>query len=209
MHGTTQIITVANLKGGSGKTTTVAHLAAAIAATGLVVWIVDADPQGSALRWSEQAEWAIPTLALPVRNLHAKLAGVVPPGVDIVIIDTPPLGEQRGIVHSCLRVADLALITMAPTMVEFERLNDVWTAIADADDVRSVSLTAAVLLNRTIANARSTRIFRELIEGSGHTVVSTAVPRLEAIAQSFGAPVAPTESYARVADEVLRSLGRA
>ena len=48
-------ITVANVKGGVGKTTTAMFLAAGLARHGRTL-LVDADPKGSALRWSEQAD---------------------------------------------------------------------------------------------------------------------------------------------------------
>ena len=197
------IFAVSNLKGGTGKTTTTCHLGAAFEDQGLKVFIIDADPQGSALRWAEAADWMIPTVGLPVRNLHSQLAGIVPPGADVVIIDTPPLDEQAGIVYSALRAADTIVITMAPTMIEFERLQDVWAAIEEIEPLRNTPTRAVVLLNRTVTNANSTPTFRAAIEESGHRVLETTIPRRESIAQAFGAPITDLSRYKEVAAELL------
>ena len=66
-------VAVANLKGGTAKTTTAVFLAHVMAAEGRTL-LVDADPQGSALGWAETAEeLPFSTVSLPVRNLHRQL----------------------------------------------------------------------------------------------------------------------------------------
>ena len=48
------IVALLNQKGGVGKTTLALHLAGAWARQGRRVTLIDADPQSSALDWSEQ-----------------------------------------------------------------------------------------------------------------------------------------------------------
>src|SRR5689334_4663055 len=99
---TTSFIVVANLKGGSSKTTTAAYVAHVLHEQGSRVLIADADPQASALRWQETAEWPLPVIGVATKNLHRELPGIVGDRFDHVVIDTPPLESQTGIVMSAL-----------------------------------------------------------------------------------------------------------
>lgn len=198
-----------NLKGGTAKTTTTAFLAHALADAGLSVLVVDADPQGSALRWAESAGWPMPVVGLPVKTLHTQLAGIAG-GRDAVVIDTPPLDEARGIVLSAMRAASYVLVPTAPTPIEVERLPAVRAALDDVAELRpdGVPPPASVLLTRTVANAVSTGAWRAAVSDAGWHVLTAEVRRLEVFAQAFGDPIkdAANTDYGMVVSELLDAV---
>src|SRR5207302_8639224 len=91
-------VALANLKPGTGKTTSAVWLAHVFAQAGNSVLLVDADPSGSALEWSDLAamyptlappEAAFPfrIVALPSRDLHRRVPGLAHTA-DVVIQHT-------------------------------------------------------------------------------------------------------------------------
>jgi chromosome partitioning protein len=168
------------------------------------VLLVDADPSGSALEWSDLAamdphlaapEAAFPfrIVALPSRELHRRLPEIAQAD-DVVIIDTPQLEDHAGIARSALRYADEILIPCAPSPIEINRTTPVRDEIAEIASVRVQPARSAVLLNRCIARAHSTVDAREALEDLGYDVLDTVVPRREVYAQSFGMPIKQTGS---------------
>ena len=118
-----KVITIAQQKGGTGKTTLAVHLAMAfIKYHGLKVAIIDTDPQGSLGKWfmirSENkvsnenltfktaSLWGAQYESKTLKNDH-----------DIVIIDTPPKIEADA--RPSIEAADLVLIPMAASHVDF------------------------------------------------------------------------------------------
>jgi len=202
----TKVVTVINLKGGSGKTTTTAFLAHAYAKQGHAVCIIDADEQASLLRWSEAAAWEIPVFAMPVKNIDRLWKGIVGSRFDYILIDTPPLDEKAGVVYGALRAADYALTPMAPTLSEMDRLPDVWDTIERVNDSRSEPLNASILFNRTIPNAASTEQYRGDITDAGQRVLTTSIPRREAIAQAFNQPITKLYGHDQVAIELEKEV---
>src|SRR5690242_452740 len=122
----TKIITVMNLKGGTAKTTTACFLAHAYAAQGKRVIMVDADKQGSLIEWADQADFEIPVFRKDVPKLHRVLPGIIGDSFDVVVIDTPPLDEEAGIVYGAIRAADAVVIPTSPSTMERDRLPAVW-----------------------------------------------------------------------------------
>jgi chromosome partitioning protein len=163
------------------------------------VLLVDADPSGSALEWSDLAymdprltpsEAAFPfrIVALPSRELHRRVPEIAHDD-DVVIIDTPQLEDHPGIARSALRYADEILIPCAPSPIEINRTTPVRDEIDEICAVRERPARSAVLLNRCIARAHSTNDARQALERLGYEVLTTAIPRLEVYAQSFGMPI--------------------
>ena len=114
------IVALLNQKGGVGKTTLALHLAGAWAVQGLRVLVVDADPQGSALDWSEQrGREALPrrfgVLGLARETLHRELPEIAR-DADHVVVDGPP--RVTGIARSALLTATVVLIPATPSPLD-------------------------------------------------------------------------------------------
>jgi chromosome partitioning protein len=79
-------IAVTNQKGGSGKTTTVVNLAAALAELRRRVLVIDLDPQASASAWFGQTITDRGVLEVFTENVHlaALVAKTDVPGVDVI-----------------------------------------------------------------------------------------------------------------------------
>jgi len=73
--------------------------------------------------------------------------------------------------------------------------------------MRPVSKTC-VLLNRVVSGAASGPSARRVLTGRGYPVLTTAVPRLEMFAQSFGAEPDVNTAYDQLATELLERSGK-
>ena len=153
------IVALLNQKGGVGKTTLALHLAGAWARQGYRVTVIDADPQGSALDWSEQrAKEGGPrlfgVLGLARDTLHRE-APEIARGVDHVVIDGPP--RIAGLMRSALLAADLVLVPAQPSPF------DGWASGEMLNLIREVRTFRPELLARFVLNrcAGRTIIARE------------------------------------------------
>ena len=147
----TKIITIAQQKGGSGKTTLAANLAVSFSLNrNLKTTILDADPQGSLGKWFIQRESKLKDKNL-IKMKTSSLWGVqyesnsLKDKTDMIIIDTTPKIDADG--RPAIQIADLILIPVSPSQVDF------WATESIIDLAQREKKKILVVINR--ANAKS------------------------------------------------------
>ncbi|WP_367715085.1 ParA family partition ATPase [Nitratireductor sp. GISD-1A_MAKvit] len=156
------IVALLNQKGGVGKTTLALHLAGEWAGRGKRVTLIDADPQGSALDWSERrGHEGLPRtfgiVGLARDTLHRE-APELARDADTIVIDGPP--RVAGLMRSALLAADLVLIPVQPSPFDGWASAEMLALLQEARFYRP-ELTARFVLNRCGAR---TVIARETAE---------------------------------------------
>ncbi len=187
------IITVAQQKGGSGKTTLTANLAIGFLRQGKRVALVDIDPQGSLGRWFmtrlETDEALVENLDFATSSAWGityecrKLAD----GHDVVIVDTPPKADSD--LRPALRAADLVIVPVSMSHV------DLWATEGVLDLARREDKEALVVINRARAG---TRLAADVAEAAGklsariaETQLANRVIYAEALGRGRGAAEGP------------------
>ena len=180
-------IAFTNLKPGTGKTTSAVLLAYALHRRGFDVVLVDCDPAGSALAWSDSVGgFPFNVYGLAVSDAGRRLQSLG--GPDTWIIADLPQAEDHGkVVRSVLRRVDEITVPTAPTTIEIERMSPMSDLLDEIAEVRAAPARTGVLLNRVIGSARSGGDVRDALGELGYDVLGPTVPRREVYAQAFGA----------------------
>jgi len=118
-----QILAIIGQKGGSGKSTLARAIAVEAVRNGQRVALLDADPQGTVVKWRARREAEAPTVvAVDGAAIEPTLKQLRAAGADLVVIDTPP--HLRATVGIVSRVADAIIVPTRPTPEDLESLGE-------------------------------------------------------------------------------------
>jgi chromosome partitioning protein len=194
------VITVAQQKGGTGKTTLAANIGAALAATRRVA-LLDIDPQHSLTRWnalrpdsaakltfSDVSGWRVTGELDRLRAAH-----------DVVVIDTPPQIDTDA--RLAIRGANFVLVPVQPSPP------DVWAAEGTLKLAEAEKRKAAIVLNRVAASGKLRETMPAQIRAAGQPLLASTIGNRTGFATAFADGLGITESAPRsIAANELRAL---
>jgi len=217
-NGTGAIVVMATLKGGSGKSTAAACLAAHCQLGGLRTAVIDADPQASLLHWQSLGE---PPIDLPIiadtSEAVASRARALAHETELVIIDTA--GFRNRTMIEALSVADLAVIPIKASPLDISAAIETVRLIEEVnatEERRSRPMAYRLLLTQVTVGSAVARHVRNELAQSGYVLFDAELANRVVYAEASIAGRMPIhldagsaaardgEAFAR---EVRRALG--
>jgi chromosome partitioning protein len=202
------VVAVAQRKGGAGKSTVAANLAAAFAGQGMRVAMLDIDPQQTLVQWHRErasapvgraaaldfdapSGWRLPAALDRLRRSH-----------DLVVLDTPPHAETDA--KLAIRGADLVLVPLQPSPA------DLWATEATLALADGERRPVALLLNRVPAQGKLAEEVAARLRARRLPLLDPTLGNRAGFASAFAAGLGVTELAPRsMAAEEVRALAAA
>lgn len=206
----THIITVANQKGGCGKTTIAMGLAGTYGLRGKKVLVVDADLQGTATRWAASApdETPFPAAVMGLAAVGGKLHREVKKYVDdydVIVIDCPPAVDSSA-PQSALLISDVAIVPVVPSPADLWAARGIKKIIENVGDINE-ALNPVLVANMVPRTALGREALNTL-EDFGIRLAQTSLGQRTAYREAvlYGCPVQTLGSKARNASDEINKL---
>lgn len=191
------IVSVVNLKGGVGKTTTALYFAEAAKEEGHVPVVIDADAERSALEWASGGALSFGVVAVE-KDALARQARLLEQDGRVVIIDTPP--NNREALWAASAVADHVVVPVAPTGVDVNRLRATLEVLLDVEAIKG-NLDTSILFTRWDKRKRLAREAAELLES--FPLLTARIRSLTRYEDGFGSNPRYLEEYKQAWREVV------
>jgi chromosome partitioning protein len=196
------ILTVAQQKGGTGKTTVAAHLAVALLQRGKSVAILDVDPQGSLGEWFEARERHLGDAATGMRFRTASSWGArreardLARDHDFVVVDTPPKSDSEA--RPAIEAANLVAVPIQPSPV------DLWSTDSTLAMIARERVSGLLVINRVTQRAKLAAEMIAVIRGLGCVAADAQLGNRIGFAASMGrgSTVLELEPSGKAAQEV-------
>lgn len=193
-------VSLYNIKGGAGKTTTAVNLAGALAEDGIRVMLVDLCPQGDAtthlgaepggssdpvsgrltpiyVKENLRLAWASPRVLLAYEygqgNFDLNLS-CVDEG-EVVIIDCPPAAGRLSL--AAIRASSTLIMPVAPSLFSLNKIGELTDILADSLESGSIAAIPGIwlLLNQVDERQRVDRGAVKYLDGKSWNVFSTQI----------------------------------
>lgn len=182
----TQYISVAQLKGGVGKTTIAYNLCGFLIEENKTVLAIDADmPQGTLSSWANlyEHENFTCTCANSVEEL-IEIYKQADGKFDYVITDTPP--HMAEIMKATLFVSDLVLLPIAASAPDIWAVWDMLEIISNATESKGNKINLRIVWNKFKETKKANEIRADAVESFKYKEIPTIISPYVAYSEAIG-----------------------
>jgi chromosome partitioning protein len=149
---TVRSVAVANIKGGSGKTTVATHVASWLARDGRSVALADLDRQRSALGWVERRPSGLPeVVGVDLSRDWERITGF-----DAVVYDVPAAMRRKDL-EEVVRAVDALVVPVAPSAFDEDGTRRFLDLVGEFKAIRKGRLPLLSVANRVRARTLGAR----------------------------------------------------